>query len=118
MAQVSITGTVCQGKGGESPLTVRTFDNNDVVGNLSVLDTEYFYVKKGEDRPSQFYRVEIRGPKSVEMAQDRLVKGSKVTVHGQLIASEYNGKTYLTIKGARIQYLDPRPAAAEEDAPF
>ena len=42
------------------------------------------------------------------IAADRLQRGSKVAVAGQLVQREYEGKTYLDVKNSRVTYLDSR----------
>lgn len=106
MASISLAGTVT-GKQGEPPVTVKTFDSGDQVATFSVVDREYVYTKKGEESFGQFYRVEVRG-KAAEIVAERLQRGDKVAVHGQLVQREYNGKVYLDVKGARITYLEAR----------
>jgi single-stranded DNA-binding protein len=115
MASISLAGLVTC-KQGESPVTVKVFDSGDSVATFSVVDREYVYAKKGEEAPGQFYRVEVRG-KAAQIAAERLQRGDKIGVHGQLVQREYNGKTYLDVKGARLTYLEAR-RAAEEEAPF
>jgi single-stranded DNA-binding protein len=106
MASISLAGTVT-GKQGEAPVSVKTFDSGDSVATFSVVDREYVYAKKGEESLGQFYRVEVRG-KAAQIAADRLQRGDKVAVHGQLVQREYNGKIYLDVKGSRITYLSSR----------
>lgn len=114
MASISLAGLVT-GKQGEAPVTVKQFDSGDSVATFSVVDREYVYAKKGEEAAGQFYRVEVRG-KAAQIAADRLQRGDKVAVHGQLVQREYNGKTYLDVKGARITYLEARRDAGGGDA--
>lgn len=116
MASISLAGTVT-GKQGEPPVSVKTFDSGDSVATFSVVDREYVYAKKGEEAMGQFYRVEVRG-KAAQIAADRLQRGDKVAVHGQLVQREYNGKTYLDVKGARVTYLEARKDAGGGDDAF
>lgn len=111
MASISVAGKVVA-KEGTTPVSLKVFDNGNQLANFSVVDNEYFYCKEGEERPGQFYRVEVNG-KAAEIYADRLQRGDRVAVHGQLIQSTYNDKTYLTIKNARVTSLEPR----REDAP-
>lgn len=106
MASISIAGTVT-GKQGETPVTVKQFDSGDSVATFSVADREYVYTKPGEEQKGQFYRVEVRG-KAAQIAADRLQRGDKVGVTGQLVQREYQGKTYLDVKNARLTYLEAR----------
>jgi single-stranded DNA-binding protein len=133
MASISIAGkVVC--KEGSAPVSLKTFDNGNQIANFSVVDNEYFYVKEGDDRPGQFYSVEVNG-KAAEIFADRLQRGDRVAVHGQLVQRVYQDKTYLTVKSARVTSLEPRrdeaaaPASSgtraartsrvrEEDVPF
>jgi single-stranded DNA-binding protein len=110
MASISLAGTVT-GKQGEPPVTVKQFDSGDSISTFSVVDREYVYSKPGEDAPGQFYRVEVRG-KAAQIAADRLQRGDKVAVHGQLVQREYGGKIYLDVKNARVTYLEPRKEAS------
>lgn len=110
MASISIAGTVT-GKQGDNPVTVKQFDSGDSVATFSVVDREYVYTKPGAESSGQFYRVEVRG-KSAQIAADRLQRGDKVGVTGQLVQREYGGKTYLDVKNSRITYLEPRREAA------
>jgi single-stranded DNA-binding protein len=116
MASISLAGTVT-GKQGEAPVSVKTFDSGDSVATFSVVDREYVYAKKGEEAMGQFYRVEVRG-KAAQIAADRLQRGDKVAVHGQLVQREYNGKIYLDVKGARLTYLEARRDAGSGDDAF
>ena len=106
MATISIAGPVT-GKQGEAPVTVKQFDSGDSVATFSVADREYVYSKPGEEAKGQFYRVEVRG-KSAQVAADRLQRGDKVGVTGQLVQREYQGKIYLDVKNARLTYLEAR----------
>lgn len=119
MASISISGTVTC-KQGTAPVAVKTFDDGGKIASFSAVDREYFYVKKGEERFGQFYNVEVNG-KAAEIAEERLRRGDRVTVHGQLVQREYNGKVYLTIKNGRVTYLESREesvAHSDEEVPF
>lgn len=116
MASISLAGLVT-GKQGENPVTVKVFDSGDRVATFSVVDREYVYAKKGEEAAGQFYRVEVRG-KAAEIAAERLQRGDKIGVHGQLVQREYNGKIYLDVKGARLTYLEARRDAGGEGDAF
>jgi single stranded DNA-binding protein len=118
MASISIVGkVVC--KEGSAPVSVKTFDNGNQIANFSVVDNEYFYVKQGEDRPGQFYSVEVNG-KAAEIFADRLQRGDRVGVHGQLVQRTYQDKTYLTVKNARVVSQEPRrdEAGGSQELPF
>lgn len=117
MASISIVGKVV-GKQGQPPVALKEFDNGNKIASFSVVDNEYFYVKQGEDRPGQFYSVEVSG-KAAEIFADRLQRGDRVGVHGQLVQRVYQDKTYLTIKNARVTSQEPRrDEGGGEDIPF
>lgn len=116
MASISLAGTVT-GKQGEPAVTVREFGNGGKVAKFSVADREYFYVKEGEDRKAQFYSVEVTG-KSAEIVADRLQRGDKVAVTGQLVQRDYNERTYLDVKNSRVTFLESRPQAQSEELAF
>lgn len=117
MASISIAGkVVC--KEGTAPVALKTFDNGGKLAKFSVVDNEYFYVKEGDDRAGQFYEVEVIG-KAAEIFAERLLRGDRVAVHGQLVQRVYNDKTYLTVKNARVTSLEPRrDQSAHEEIPF
>jgi single-stranded DNA-binding protein len=116
MASISLAGTVT-GKQGEPAVTVREFGNGGKVAKFSIADKEYFYVKEGEDRKGQFYSVEVTG-KSAEIVADRINRGDKVAVTGQLVQRDYQDKTYLDVKNARVTFLEARPQAQSEELAF
>lgn len=112
MASISIAGpVVC--KEGTPPVNVKTFDSGDKIATFTVMDRAYVYTKPGEDRTGQFYTCQLRG-KQAEIAEERLQRGDKVAVTGQLVQREYQGKVYLDIRNANPTYLEYRPA---EDKP-
>ena len=116
MASISLGGKVT-GKQGEPAVTVREFGNGGKVAKFSVVDSEYFYVKEGDERKGQFYSVEVTG-KGAEIVADRLERGDRVAVHGQLVQRDYNDRTYLDVKNARVTFLEGRkdaPAAGGTD---
>ena len=115
MASISIAGSVT-GREGEPAVTVRTFNNGTRIAKFSVIDTEYVYAKNPDDKIPQYYNVEVFG-KAAEIAEERATRKAKVAVHGQLVKREYSGKTYLDVKNARVQYLEPRTEAPAAD-PF
>jgi single-stranded DNA-binding protein len=118
MASISVVGkVVC--KEGTAPVALKTFDNGNSIATFSVVDNEYFYVKEGEERFGQFYGVEVNG-KAAAICADRLQRGDRIGVHGQLVQRQYQDKVYLSIKNARITTLEARrdTAAAAEDVPF
>ena len=109
MAQATLSGTVvCQQ--GKPAVTLKELGNNYKIAEFSMRDTEYFYYK-GEDKPGQFYKVQVTG-KQAEFAVDRLERGDFVSVTGQLVQREYNGRTYLDVKDARYN----QPYKSKEDS--
>ena len=117
MASISIVGkVVC--KEGTPAVALKEFDNGNKIANFSVVDSEYFYVREGEERAGQFYSVEVNG-KAAEIFADRLQRGDRVGVHGQLVARNYQDKTYLTVKNARVVPQEPRrDTAGDSSIPF
>lgn len=113
MAQVNISGTVVC-KQGEPPVTIKELGNNFKVAEFSVRDTEYFYYK-GDDKPGQFYKVQVGG-KVAEFLPDRLERGDFVSVTGQLVQREYNGRTFLDVKEARVNQPYKERGAGGNDA--
>lgn len=119
MASISIAGkVVC--KEGTAPVNLKTFDNGNQIASFSVVDNEYFYTKEGEERFGQFYNVQVNG-KAAEIAADRLQRGDRVAVHGQIVQRQYQDKIYLDVKNARVTSLEPRRdqnAASDSEIPF
>ena len=115
MASISLAGTVT-GKQGEPAVQIREFGNGGKIAKFSVADKEYFY-SKDEDKKGQFYSCEVSG-KQAEIVADRLERGDKVAVAGQLVQRDYNDRTYLDVKNARVTFLERKeaPAASNEDA--
>ena len=105
MASISIGGKVTCKEGSEA-VTIREFGNGGKIAKFSVVDTEYFY-SKDEDKKGQFYRVEVSG-KGAEIVADRLKRGDRVAVHGQIVQRDYNERTYLDVKNARVTFLEGR----------
>lgn len=118
MATITIAGTVT-GRPNESPVTVKTYqskEGTDTVATFSVADRAYVYVKQGEERQGQFYRCEVRG-KAAEICAERIKRGDKVAVSGQIVQRMYNEKLYLDVKNAQITYLEERKSN-DADIPF
>ena len=115
MASISIGGKVTC-KEGNPAVTIREFGNGGKIAKFSVVDTEYFY-SKDDEKKGQFYSVEVSG-KGAEIVEDRLERGDRVTVHGQLVQREYNDKTYLDIKNARVTFLEARRDQGDQSSPF
>lgn len=105
MASISLAGKVTC-KEGSPAVTVREFGNGGKIAKFSMVDTEYFY-SKDDDRLGQFYSVEVSG-KGAEIVADRLERGDRVAVHGQLVQREYQDKKYLDVKNARVTFLEGR----------
>ena len=129
MAAISLGGKVTC-KEGSPAVQVRTFDNGGTLAKFSVVDQEYFYVKQGEERKGQFYSVEVNG-KQAEVVADRLQRGDRVCVRGQLVQRDYNDRTYLDVKNASVTFMEARreesssssgafgsSAFGSDDAPF
>ena len=107
MANVSITGNI-----GRDP-ELRQAGQSQVL-KFSVADSEYIYSKDGES-PSQWYNVEVWG-KSAERLSQRLAKGTKITVYGQLVQRPYTSKAgkegiSMDVKDARVIILSKVEAA-------
>lgn len=116
MASISLAGTVT-GKQGEPAVQIREFGNGGKIAKFSIVDKEYFYVKEGDDRKGQFYAVEVSG-KQAEIVADRLNRGDKLAVTGQLVQRDYNDRTYLDVKNARVTFLESRPQAESDEIAF
>ena len=105
MASISLGGKVT-GKQGGPAVTVREFGNGGKIAKFSMVDNEYFY-SKDDDKKGQFYSVEVTG-KGADIVADRLERGDRVAVHGQLVQRDYNDHTYLDVKNARVTFLEGR----------
>jgi single-stranded DNA-binding protein len=120
MATISIAGKVTCKQGSE-PVSLKTFEDGGKSASFSVRDEQYFYVKQGEERFGQFYNVQVNG-KAAEFALERLERGDRVAISGQLVQRTYNDKLYLDIKNAQITFLEPRRdgagAPGEDEVPF
>jgi len=117
MASISLGGKVT-GKQGEPAVTVHEFGNGGKIAKFSMVDTEYFY-SKDDDKLGQFYSVEVTG-RGAEIVADRLERGDRVAVHGQLVQRKYQDKIYLDVKNSRVTFLEGRkdaPASGGAD-PF
>ena len=113
MAAISLGGKVTC-KQGDAAVTLREFGNGGKIAKFSVVDNEYFYVKEGDERKGQFYSVEVSG-KQADIVADRLNRGDQVTVHGQLVQRDYNDRTYLDVKNARVTFQTPK---SDSDSAF
>ena len=99
MAQVNLSGTVVC-KQGDPAVTLKTLGSDYTIAEFSLRDSEYFYSKE-DPKPSQFYKVQVGG-KSAQYIADKLERGDFVAVTGQLVQREYNGRTFLDVKDARV----------------
>lgn len=119
MASISIVGkVVC--REGTPPVSLKQFNDGSKLASFSVVDSEYFYVKEGDERPGQFYSVEVGG-KAAEYFSNSLKRGDRVGVHGQLVQRIYQDKTYLTVKNARVVSQEPPPEkrkVSKDEIPF
>jgi len=106
MAAITTAGKVTAKEGTEA-VTVREFGNGGKIAKFNMVDSEYFYVKEGDDRKGQFYTVEVNG-KAADIVVDRLRRGDRLAVRGQLVQREYNEKLYLDIKNASVTFLEDR----------
>ena len=95
---------------------MREFDNGNKIAKFSVVDNEYFYTKDTE-RKGQFYTVEVTG-KAADIVVDRLQRGDRVAVHGQLVQRDYSDRTFLDVRQARVTFLEERRDKGGEDLPF
>ncbi len=106
MAAITTAGKVT-GKEGEPAVTVREFGNGGKIDKFNMVDRAYFYVKQGEERPGQFYTCEVSG-KQADIVAERLERGDRICVRGQLVRREYKDKTYLDIKQASVTFMEDR----------
>ena len=82
MAAITTAGKVTCKQGTEA-VTVREFGNGGKIAKFSMVDQEYFY-SKDDEKKGQFYSVEVSGH-AAEFVAERLQRGERVTVHGQLV---------------------------------
>ena len=106
MAAITTAGKVTAKEGTEA-VTIREFGNGGKIAKFNMVDQEYFYVKEGDDRKGQFYTVEVNG-KQADIVADRLRRGDRCCVRGQLVQREYNDRTYLDIKNASVTFMEDR----------
>ena len=105
MAAITTAGKVTCKQGAEA-VTVREFGNGGKIAKFSMVDQEYFY-SKDEEKLGQFYSVEVSG-KQADIVADRLQRGDRLCVRGQLVQRVYNEKTYLDIRNASVTFLEDR----------
>ena len=110
MAAITTAGKVTAKEGTEA-VTVREFGNGGKIAKFNMVDQEYFYVKEGDDRKGQFYTIEVNG-KQADIVADRLKRGDRVCVRGQLVQREYNDRIYLDVKNASVTFMEDRRDAA------
>ena len=106
MAAITTAGKVTCKEGTEA-VTIREFGNGGKIAKFSMVDNEYFYVKEGDDRKGQFYSIEVNG-KQADIVADRLKRGDRVCVRGQLVQREYNDRIYLDVKQASVTFMEDR----------
>ena len=106
MATIAIAGKITC-KEGDPAVTIREFGNGGKIAKFSVVDKQYFYVKEGDDRKGQFYSVEVSG-KQADIVADRLNRGDRISVTGQLVQRDYNDRTYLDVKQGQVTFLEDR----------
>ena len=105
MAAITTAGKVTCKQGTEA-VTVREFGNGGKIAKFSMVDQEYFY-SKDEEKKGQFYSVEVSG-KQADIVADRLQRGDRVCVRGQLVQREYNDRLYLDVKNASVTFMEDR----------
>lgn len=111
MASVTVAGSVVC-REGQEPVSFKAFDNGECIASFSVVDKEYVYAKTDEERLGQFYRAEVRG-RAAEIVADRIKRGDRIAVHGQLVQRMYNDKLYLDIRSAHVTFLEGRQEGKE-----
>lgn len=104
MAAITTAGKVT-GKEGKPAVTLREFEWGKVA-QFSVVDKEYVY-SKDEDKLGQFYNCEVVG-KTAEIVADRLQRGDRVSVHGQLVQRKYQDRIFLDVRNASVTFLEDR----------
>ena len=106
MAAITTAGKVTAKEGTEA-VTVREFGNGGKIAKFNMVDSEYYYAKNPDDKIGQFYTCEVSG-KQADIVVDRLQRGDRVCVRGQLVQREYSGKIYLDVKSASVTFLEDR----------
>ena len=115
MASISISGKIV-GKKSDPAVALRQIGELSIA-EFSVLDTDYCYFKNKDDNPGQFYKCSVTS-KAAPWLAENLTHGSKVTVHGQPVWREYDGKKFLDIKNARVIAMDDRKNSTDENSLF
>ena len=62
--------------------------------------------------------VRALGGKTAEFAAERIKRGDKISVSGQLVQRMYNEKLFLDIKNASVTFLEDRAKTEEQELPF
>lgn len=106
MAAITTAGKVTAKEGTEA-VTIREFGNGGKVAKFNMVDQEYYYAKSADDKIGQFYTCEVNG-KQADIVAERLQRGDRVCVRGQLVQREYNGKIYLDVKNASVTFMEDR----------
>ncbi|QNJ25893.1 single-stranded DNA-binding family protein [Synechococcus sp. SYN20] len=110
MASISIAGKVTRAP------EIKFFDSGSQLCTFSVIDKEYVRPAKGQDEAAgQFYDVQVWG-KYAEIISDRVVKGSRVAVHGKAVWEEYTNKSgekrkVLRVNDPNVTFLDNKEEA-------
>lgn len=104
MAAITTAGKVT-GKEGQPAVTLRELSWGNVA-QFNMVDKEYVYAKE-EDKLGQFYTCEVSG-KQADIVADRLQRGDRVSVRGQLVQRKYQDKIYLDVKNASVTFLEDR----------
>ena len=115
MPAITTAGKVTCREGTE-PVTVREFGNGGKIAKFSMVDQEYFY-SKDDEKKGQFYSVEVSG-KQADIVVDRLRRGDRLCVRGQLVQREYNDKLYLDVKNASVTFMEDRRDSGNNSDPF
>ena len=116
MAAITTAGKVT-GKEGQPAVTVRELTWGKVA-QFSMVDKEYVYAKD-EDRLGQFYSCEVSG-KQAEIVADRLQRGDRICVRGQLVQRKYQDRIILDVKNASVTFLEDRrdDSSSSGELPF
>lgn len=89
--------------------TTREAGSDKVTGFSVAVDD-----RQGKEKSTLFFDCSMWGKRGETLAQ-YLVKGSQVTVSGDLGTREYEGKTYLTIRVADVSLQGGKAAASGGD---
>lgn len=89
--------------------TTREAGSDKVTGFSVAVDD-----RQGKEKSTLFFDCSMWGKRGETLAQ-YLVKGSQVTVSGDLGTREYEGKTYLTLRANDVTLQGGKPAASDAD---